>query len=80
MFKLSFGCILMVKCSREVYIKSARLIFDDDLDTDNIVCDYIFVNDKVKVKDLKVINIDISDHLPLLLDFNIKEEFDEKDV
>lgn len=80
MFKLSFGCILMVKCSREVYIKSARLNFDDDLDTDNIVCDYIFVNDKVKVKDLKVINIDISDHLPLLLDFNIKEEFDEKDV
>ena len=72
--------MLMVKCSREVYIKSARLNFDDDLDTDNIVCDYIFVNDKVKVKDLKVINIDISDHLPLLLDFNIKEEFDEKDV
>ena len=75
MFKLSLGCILMVKCSREVYIKSARLNVDDDLDTDNSVCDYIFVNDKVK--DLKVINIDISDHLPLLLDFDIKEENNE---
>ena len=58
-------------------IKSTRPNFDDGLDTGNIVCDYIFVNDKVKVNDLKVINIDISDHLPLLLDFDIKEENNE---
>lgn len=55
-------------------IKSTRPNFDDGLDTGNIVCDYIFVNDKVKVNDFKVINTDISDHLPLLLDFDIKEE------
>lgn len=52
-------------------IKSTRPEFDDGLDTGNIVCDYIFVNDKVKINDFKVINIDISDHLPLLLDFDI---------
>lgn len=55
-------------------IKSTRPNFDDGLDSGNIVCDYIFVNDKVKVNDFKVINTDISDHLPLLLDFDIKEE------
>lgn len=52
-------------------IKSTRPNFDDGLDTGNIVCDYIFVNDKVKVNDFKVINTDISDHLPLLLDFEL---------
>lgn len=52
-------------------IKSTRPNFDDGLDTGNIVCDYIFVNNKVKVNDFKVININISDHLPLLLDFDI---------
>ena len=52
-------------------IKSTRPNFDDGLDTGNTVCDYIFVNDKVIVNDFKVINNNISDHLPLLLDFNI---------
>jgi len=55
-------------------IKSTRPNFDDGLDSGNIVCDYIFVNNKVKVNDLKIINTDISDHLPLLLDFDIKED------
>ena len=55
-------------------IKSTRPNFDDGLDSGNIICDYIFVNDKVKVNDFKVINTDISDHLPLLLDFDIKED------
>ena len=55
-------------------IKSTRPNFDDGLDNGNIVCDYIFVNDKVKVNSFKVINTDISDHLPLLLDFDIKED------
>lgn len=52
-------------------IKSTRPNFDDGLDKGNLVCDYIFVNDKVKVNDFKVIDCNISDHLPLLLDFNI---------
>ena len=52
-------------------IKSTRPSFDDGLDTGDVVCDYIFVNDKVKVNDFKVINTNISDHLPLVLDFDI---------
>ena len=55
-------------------IKSTRPNFDDGLDSGNIVCDYIFVNDKIKVNDFKVIKTNISDHLPLLLDFDIKED------
>ena len=52
-------------------IKSTRPNFDDGLDKGNMVCDYIFVNDKVIVKNLMVIESNISDHLPLLLDFDI---------
>ena len=52
-------------------IKSTRPNFDDGLDKGNLVCDYIFVNDKVKVNNLKVINSNVSDHLPLILDFEI---------
>lgn len=55
-------------------IKSTRPNFDDGLDKGNMVCDYIFVNDKIKVNDFKVIESNISDHLPLILDFDIKEE------
>lgn len=36
-----------------------------------LVCDYIFVNDKVKVKNFKVLASDTSDHLPLVMDFEI---------
>ncbi len=52
-------------------IKSTRPTFDDGLDKGNLVCDYIFVNNKVKVKDFKVIDTNVSDHLPLILDFEI---------
>ena len=52
-------------------IESTRPKFDDGLDTGNMVCDYVFVSDKVVVNDLKVIESNISDHLPLLLDFEI---------
>lgn len=52
-------------------IKSTRPTFEDGLDKGNLVCDYIFVNDKIKVNDFKVLNSDVSDHLPLLLDFEI---------
>lgn len=53
-------------------IKSTRPTFDDGLDVGNLVCDYVFVNDKVIVNDFKVINSNISDHLPIILDFDIK--------
>lgn len=52
-------------------IKSTRPNFSDELDKGNIVCDYIFVNNKIIVKNLEVINSKISDHLPLILDFEI---------
>lgn len=61
----------MINLIEKFNIKSTRPIFDDGLDVGNIICDYIFVNDLVKVNDLKVIDIDISDHLPLVLDFDI---------
>ena len=35
------------------------------------VMDYVFVNDKIKVNNFKVFDTDISDHLPLILDFDI---------
>lgn len=35
------------------------------------VMDYIFVNDKIKVNHFEVIDTNISDHLPLILDFDI---------
>ncbi|MDD2487592.1 MAG: endonuclease/exonuclease/phosphatase family protein [Candidatus Gracilibacteria bacterium] len=52
-------------------IKSTRPDFKDNLDTGNNVVDYIFVNDKIRVNDFSVIRNNISDHLPLVLDFDI---------
>lgn len=52
-------------------IKTTRPTFDDGLDKGDLVCDYIFVNNKVKVNDFKVLDSTISDHLPLLIDFEI---------
>ena len=56
----------------EYKIVSTRPDFDDGRDSGNMVVDYIFVNDKIIVNDFKVINANISDHLPLVLDFEIK--------
>lgn len=61
----------MINLIEKYNIKSTRPAFDDGLDKGNIICDYIFVNDKVKVNGLKVLNTEISDHLPLILDFEI---------
>lgn len=55
----------------EFKIKSTRPDFDDGTDKGDNVVDYIFVNDKIKVNNFEVINTNISDHLPLLLDFDI---------
>lgn len=52
-------------------ITSTRPHVVDETDKGNVVVDYIFVNEKIKVNDFKVIDTDISDHLPLVLDFEI---------
>jgi endonuclease/exonuclease/phosphatase family metal-dependent hydrolase len=55
----------------EYEIKSTRPNFDDGTDRGNNVVDYVFVNDKIHVNSFAVINTNISDHLPLILDFDI---------
>ena len=55
----------------EYNIKTTRPTFNDGLDKGDLVCDYIFVNNKIKVNDFKVLDNNVSDHLPLLLDFDI---------
>ena len=52
-------------------ITSTRPNFDDGRDIWNNVVDYIFVDDKIRINDFQVLNIDISDHFPLILDFEI---------
>ncbi|MDR1026682.1 MAG: endonuclease/exonuclease/phosphatase family protein [Lactobacillus sp.] len=41
-------------------------------DKGNQVIDHIFVNDKIDVKEFKAIDSETSDHLPLIMDFDIK--------
>ena len=53
-------------------IKYSRPDFADRVDRGLNVVDYVFVNNKIKVNDFKVIDTHISDHLPLVLDFDIK--------
>ncbi len=55
----------------EYNIKTTRPDFKDHLDVWNNVVDYIFVNEKIKVNNFEVIDTDISDHLPLILNFKI---------
>ncbi len=55
----------------EYHISSTRPSFSENLDAESSVCDYIFVNDKVKVNNLEVIVNQVSDHFPLLLDFDM---------
>lgn len=52
-------------------INSTRPDFDDGIDIGKNVVDYIFVNDKIKVNNFEVVDTNISDHLPLILDFDI---------
>lgn len=61
----------MVNLIEKYNIQSTRPIFNDGLDKGDLVCDYIFVNNKVKVNDFNVINSNVSDHFPLTLDFDI---------
>jgi len=55
----------------EFGIKSTRPNFNDGSEKGNTVIDYVFVNDKIKVLDFKIFQTKISDHLPLILDFEL---------
>lgn len=61
----------MINLISKYNIKTTRPTFDDGRDKGNVVCDYIFVNNKVKVNDFKILDIIVSDHFPLILDFEI---------
>jgi endonuclease/exonuclease/phosphatase family metal-dependent hydrolase len=55
----------------EYKIETTRPDFMDELEEGRNVVDYIFVSDEIKVGDFKVMDTDISDHLPMLLEFEI---------
>lgn len=52
-------------------IKNTRPAFDDGLDKGDVLIDYIFVSKDIKVKNFYIDNTTISDHYPLILDFDI---------
>jgi len=52
-------------------ISSTRPDFNDGTDKGNNVVDYVFVDKNIKVNNFEVLNTNISDHLPLVLDFEI---------
>ncbi|MFH1597503.1 MAG: endonuclease/exonuclease/phosphatase family protein [Patescibacteria group bacterium] len=57
---------------KEYKITSTIPKFDHGTETTKKgVLDYIFINDQIKVNDFQVRETDISDHLPLILDFDI---------
>lgn len=55
----------LINLAKKYNIKSTRSNSEDK------VCDYIFVNEKVKVNKFYALNSIISDHLPLILEFDI---------
>lgn len=55
----------------EFNIQTTTPDFDDGTDRGGHAIDYIFVNDLVKVTDFRVENVAISDHLPLVLEFEL---------
>lgn len=52
-------------------IKSTRPTFEDSIDRGNQIVDYIFVSNDVSVTNFQVPEVAISDHLPLILEFDI---------
>jgi len=55
----------------EYKITSTRPKFNDGTDNGENTVDFIFVSDKIKVNNFEVLKTDISDHFPLILDFDI---------
>ncbi len=58
---------------KEYGITSTRPTFNDGLDVGDLVCDYILVNDKIEVKYFEVVERELSDHYPLLMEFGLKQ-------
>ncbi len=56
---------------KDYKIKTTRPDFKDHLESGLNIVDYIFVNRMVKVKHFQTINSDVSDHLPLLMEFDL---------
>ncbi len=56
----------------EFHITATRPVFQDSLESGGNTVDYIFVNDLIEVKTCMTIDATISDHLPLVLEFEIK--------
>lgn len=55
----------------EFNIKSTRPETNELSNKSRNVVDYIFTNEKIKVNNFEVINSNVSDHLPLILEFDI---------
>jgi len=56
----------------EYKITSTRPKFDDGRDVGGNIVDYVFVDDSIIVNNFEVIDTLISDHFPLILDFDLK--------
>lgn len=57
---------------KEFGITTTRPDFKDNIDEGMNVVDYVFVNNQIEVKDFGVIHTNVSDHLPLVLNFEVK--------
>lgn len=55
----------------EYKVTTTRPDFKDNIDVGLNVVDYVFVNEGIKVNTFEVPHSDISDHLPLVLDFEL---------
>lgn len=55
----------------EYKIETTRPNFKDEIDEGRNVVDYIFVSEGVKVRGFRVMDSGVSDHLPMLLEFEI---------
>lgn len=56
----------------EFEIKTTRPASNEFSERDRNVVDYMFVNEKVQVKKFEVLESDVSDHLPLVLDIEVR--------
>ena len=52
-------------------IRSTRPDFEDGVDKGGNIVDYIFVNSRINVKGLEVPPLSLSDHFPLILEFDV---------
>ena len=57
--------------NNEYAIKTTRPHFQDEVEHGGGMLDYVFVNDKIKVNSFEVKDTNISDHLPLVVEFEL---------